>query len=185
MPTVPEHIDAMTCQEIELLLSVYIDDELTVEEQTQVEDHLSACAACRALVAEFADMRHQLMALDRYDAPPDFRQRVTQRLDAKPRHWLLRWPGRFPRLAPALSMLTLLCVGALFLLFQAPSPQDEQHAAEINIYAEDVLFGDQESTEWEDAWTLENDCIADDLLESFDELDNESSWLPIHGQFSA
>ena len=42
----------MTCQEIQPLISVYMDEACSSEEAAAVEGHLRECAECRALLAE-------------------------------------------------------------------------------------------------------------------------------------
>ena len=56
----------MTCGEVEVLLTPYVDGELSAEETEVVEAHLRQCAACRRAAANVLGVRDLL----RTAAPP-------------------------------------------------------------------------------------------------------------------
>lgn len=51
------------------LLSGYLDAELTVEERTQVENHLESCPECRSELEGIAAIRTRLRALPPLEVP--------------------------------------------------------------------------------------------------------------------
>ena len=64
----------MTCKDVGLRLSAYLDEELTTQEQGQLDEHLASCAACRrkrdALLALQAAVRiaGEVQISERFDA---------------------------------------------------------------------------------------------------------------------
>jgi anti-sigma factor RsiW len=46
------HVDELTCQELVELVTEYLEGGLTADERARVDDHLDACAGCRAYVAQ-------------------------------------------------------------------------------------------------------------------------------------
>ena len=47
----------MECDEIERLLILYIDDEISKEEKEDVESHISSCANCKALMEQYMKLK--------------------------------------------------------------------------------------------------------------------------------
>jgi anti-sigma factor RsiW len=154
----------MKCQDIELLLSAYIDGELTEEEQRDVETHLSTCVACQMVVEEFSQLHTWYAELERQPASPGFRQRVTQRLDALP-HRLLPW--RWPKLVYAVSCALFVIVGGILLSVHVFQPPPSEVAQEVNVYAEDILFGST-TVSLDDMFAVEDTNIAEEILDTIE-----------------
>lgn len=159
----------MTCQKIEILISAYIDGEITGEEKHLVDIHLQHCVACRTLMIEFSRLHLLYQEMEEREAPRDFRQRVTQRLEA--RTWKL-FPWRIPRLVYALSFLFLVVAGGLgvrsWLTSSGPSLDD------VEVYAEDILFGNTFSSST-DLFSLNDGGIAEEILSTIDFSEPSSS----------
>jgi anti-sigma factor RsiW len=159
----------MKCAELEMLLSAYIDGEVTPEEHQMVERHLSRCAACRNTMAQFAAIHTLYQNLEVKAAPPDFRQQVTQRLEGRSR---CRWA--WPRLAAVLSFVLLLVVaGALVIARVAHQPASDsvrQAGLEIDVYAEEVLFDSVEVQTSDAIFSIGQPGVAEDILETMDAL---------------
>lgn len=47
----------MKCDEIERLLILYIDDEISKEEKEDVESHITSCANCKALMEQYMKLK--------------------------------------------------------------------------------------------------------------------------------
>ena len=70
----------MNCQESELLLHGYLDDELDLTRSLELEGHLDACAACAQTHQEHLALRRLLRAqAPYYTAPARLRRRVEGR----------------------------------------------------------------------------------------------------------
>jgi anti-sigma factor RsiW len=187
---------------MEILVSAYIDDEVTEEERHTVEHHLQQCADCRATVTSFSRIQTLYQQLEVKEAPRDFRQQVAQRLDEQSRSL---FPWRMPRLVYALSCVLILLLGGLMATLSPwwlnTSPQIDTVAQAVEVYAEDVLFGesvfaveslfaaeDTDSTGYvdfteeevsltEDSDFVENSSIAEDILNSLDFSEGDMSFL--------
>jgi len=55
----------MECKDIELLVSDYLENNLTKDERKEFEKHLKVCNKCREFVNEFQDMTYELQELKR------------------------------------------------------------------------------------------------------------------------
>lgn len=55
----------MKCEDLQLNLSTYLDDILTVEERADVDEHLVRCPLCRQKLADFQTLRNSLRVLSR------------------------------------------------------------------------------------------------------------------------
>ncbi|GAB4370886.1 MAG: hypothetical protein Kow00128_18310 [Deltaproteobacteria bacterium] len=72
----------MDCLEIRELLSAFLDGETSPEESRRVEEHLSACAGCRAF-RERARSLDSFLARSETPVSPDFREKLFSRLEAE------------------------------------------------------------------------------------------------------
>jgi hypothetical protein len=94
----------MKCENLQLNLSVYLDDILTDDERAEMDGHLAQCPLCRQKAAEFQSLKNSLRVMARPEMPSDLlislRNRVaveTQTFEQKPasvltedfRRWLL------------------------------------------------------------------------------------------------
>jgi hypothetical protein len=94
----------MKCENLQFNLSVYLDDILTAEERTALDEHLVQCPLCRQKASEFQTLRNSLRVLPRPELSNEslisLRNRValeTRTIERKPaivftenfRRWLL------------------------------------------------------------------------------------------------
>jgi predicted anti-sigma-YlaC factor YlaD len=161
----------MKCDEIEVLLSAYVDLEVTDKEKTLVEDHLKVCEACRRTVSEFTGMHGLYQDVAVKEPLPGFRQRVTQRLEKKSRHGFPGLSWSLPKLAYVLPFALLMLVVGIISLQVTEQPS----LVVVDVYAEDYLF-DQAGSDVEGLFALEETIIADEIMDMFfvDEADNSS-----------
>jgi hypothetical protein len=109
----------MNCRRIEELMPLFVEGDLDAQAMQNVSKHLSACAVCSQLVAEYSASQAWLRT---YDVPEfddaffrDLKQSVMQEIEQKqPRPSLLqslreRWR---PNLAFAMALVMLILVGA-------------------------------------------------------------------------
>lgn len=155
----------MTCNEIEILLSAYVDGELTEEEKQTVEEHLNACEVCKTTVTEFSCLHTLYQEMEIQKAPPGFRQRVTQRIETTPRLGLMWRLGRLPRLVYGLSFLLLALFSGAIIMFYV---MDINHPDQgIDVYAEDILF-DQTGFSVNEIFSMGEVSVAEEILETID-----------------
>ena len=62
----------MPCEEIGDRLMAYLDDELSDEERTQMENHLTSCEPCREDIRAYRRMRELSRQLRLREPPPEF-----------------------------------------------------------------------------------------------------------------
>lgn len=70
------------CSDTAALLQPYVDGELATPDAERVAEHVTACRACRAAVAEQHWVRATLRAVEREQAPHALRGRILAALDA-------------------------------------------------------------------------------------------------------
>ncbi|MGI8641629.1 MAG: anti-sigma factor family protein [Pyrinomonadaceae bacterium] len=70
----------MKCENLQLNLSVYLDDILTGEERAAVDEHLARCPLCRQKLADFQALRRDLRVLPRPEMPNDLMASVRNRV---------------------------------------------------------------------------------------------------------
>lgn len=102
----------MKCQQMESQLIAYLDGRATVRERREVEQHLAACAECRARVEGFRSVWKVLEETPAAEPSAWFDARLRQRIAAEPA------PGMWSRLGAwlpqprlALASLALIAVG--------------------------------------------------------------------------
>lgn len=161
----------MDCKKIGILLSAYVDGEVTDKEKNLVENHLKVCEACRRTVSEFTGVHTLYQDMAVKEPLPGFRQRVTQRLEKKPR---LGFPGlswSLPKLAYVVPFALLILVVGIISLKVTEQPA----LVVVDVYAEDFLF-DQAGSAVEGLFSVEEATVADEIMDMFffDETDNTS-----------
>jgi len=163
----------MKCEGIKILLSAYIDGEVTEEERQTVESHLDVCEVCKTTVAEFSRLHTLYQELEVKEAPLDFRQRVTQRIEAKS-HFVFPWlPWRLPRLVYVVSFsLLVLLSGTIIALHVIKQPSQQV----VDVYAEDILF-DQAVSSMDEIFSVGEMSIAEEILDTIDFAEADTSFF--------
>lgn len=74
----------MKCEELQLNLSVYLDDILTNEERACLDEHLGQCPLCRQKLSDFQALRQNLRSIPRAEVSNELvnsiRNRVVQEI---------------------------------------------------------------------------------------------------------
>ncbi len=101
----------MNCARMEEWLIPYLDGRLNKNEWREMDEHLTACAACRRRADEFRAVAELLDELPVVEPSPAFDVRVRARVAAVPpqQSWLA-WLTPAPRVAFAATLLLMLTV---------------------------------------------------------------------------
>ena len=75
--------NAMSCDNIQQSLSLYVDDGLTADERLTVYQHLEVCPVCRARVGELRNLRSSLATLSTPLPPADLIPAINTALAAR------------------------------------------------------------------------------------------------------
>lgn len=73
----------MKCEDLQLNLSIYLDNVLSEGEQFIVDEHLAQCPLCRLKLSDFQSLRRDLRVLPRPEPPKFFPAALRQRLAVK------------------------------------------------------------------------------------------------------
>lgn len=102
----------MNCEQMTVLLSAWLDGEVTAQEEVQLQEHLAQCPACRALFEQLQTLHTSFSDLEEISAPEDFAQGVMSRIEAE------RKPKIVPlfkrpqvRAMAGLAACAVLCIG--------------------------------------------------------------------------
>jgi len=74
-----------TCRDIVGLVTEYVEGGLTGTESRRLEDHLTACGACREFVDTLKRTRDAVRSLRIESIPDECRRRLHRFLEKKPR----------------------------------------------------------------------------------------------------
>lgn len=103
----------MNCEDYTELISASLDGELTPEERSRLDAHLSRCPDCRALMDELTDMEARLQELSE-EPPAGFTDRVMEAVRREARPARRRVPY-WKKLLPAAAVFALVVAGATAL----------------------------------------------------------------------
>ena len=103
----------MNHQEIHLLLSAFIDNELTDTDRSIVTGHLKGCPDCRLLVNQLKVLKHSVHSAGNFELPYAFASAITRSIHHD-EEVAVSWIGiehYAQRFAIGLGLLVLLLVG--------------------------------------------------------------------------
>lgn len=100
----------MKCEDVSKELIAYLDRRANSAERTEVEEHLTSCAACRMRAEEFRKVWNVLDEMPIEEPSLGFDARIRQRIADEPRPGWFRWFVPQPRLALSMALLVALCV---------------------------------------------------------------------------
>jgi predicted anti-sigma-YlaC factor YlaD len=92
----------MNCEQIKGLLSVYLDDQLTVEQRQAIVEHLDICIECHTILEEYRSYDALLAQLPRVGPPPELRDAIFSALGQRKPRTIFSW------IFLSLLLLTLL-----------------------------------------------------------------------------
>ena len=105
----------MDCNEVRRLLDTYVDGEIELTRQLDMEAHLAGCTACKKAAEAATKFRHSIhMNMPVYKAPPELKAKVRavlRKVSKSETGWIseLRRPLLY---AAAVLMVCILCVAA-------------------------------------------------------------------------
>jgi putative zinc finger protein len=106
----------MSCQEYEAQIGEYVDGAMNAAERASFESHLTTCASCRAVVADFTVIRAASLSLEPRVPPPHVWHKVAAAIDAEPKPFFgmggLWWRAFVPVAAMAILVSSLTWTGA-------------------------------------------------------------------------
>jgi hypothetical protein len=120
----------MKCENIKELLSAYVDSELTDTQRNLVEEHLAGCADCRAILADYTEVRKQLLSLQETPPLPDVEEATMTKIK------MVRAPAKLRRwLRPALVAASIIIILAIVLPLQLSGSPDDFSSVIAKAYA--------------------------------------------------
>ena len=75
----------MSCQAYEALIGDYVDGTMGDARRAEFESHLTTCASCRALAADFTAIRTASRSLEPHIPPPHVWRKLSAAIDAEPK----------------------------------------------------------------------------------------------------
>lgn len=120
----------MSCDDIRVKLTAYLDGELEGDRGTVIRGHLRECAACRQVATDEAALRDGLRQLPPVDPPPSLWAGVQAQLaaaevaEARRPAWR-RAVARWAPMAPRFAMGGLVAAAAITLLWWRTHPSDD------------------------------------------------------------
>ena len=102
----------MNCQDLGELLSAYADGELAGTQRDFLDEHLTGCADCRAILADYTKIGEQLLSLRATPPLPNIKEATMSRIKiagapAKLRPWLRPALVAAPVLVVLITLLSL------------------------------------------------------------------------------
>lgn len=107
----------MECKTIENLLSPYLEDELTLEERKNIEEHLQSCQSCAELLSFMEDARVSLAAFPELEVSKDLTKKLYDLPQKKKKFSLVLDLLLRPSLQPVMAAATVLLVVVSFYIF--------------------------------------------------------------------
>jgi len=126
----------MKCEDVSKELIAYLDRRANSAERQEVEEHLTACGACRTRAEEFRRLWTVLDEMPATEPSFGFDARLRQRVAAEPRRSWFTWLVPQPRLAFSLALLLAMSV---WIANKPPVPRPVQVAGP-NGLSEDEQF---------------------------------------------
>jgi anti-sigma factor (TIGR02949 family) len=125
----------MTCEDASEVLIEYLDGRLDDRQRRDLDEHLTACAACREAAAVQAEVSSALASRPEAQVPASFAARVTDRL-ALEAGWfgLADWRWLSVRLAPV-AVLLLIAAGVVIERQSARPSQTVSLASVVETWA--------------------------------------------------
>ena len=98
----------MSCQDYEAQIGEYVDGAMNEAERASFESHLSTCASCRAVVADFTVIRAASLSLEPRVPPPHVWHKVSAAIDAEPKPFFGMGGTWWRAFAPVAAMAVLV-----------------------------------------------------------------------------
>jgi len=73
----------MKCSHVKRMISQYVDDELSLDENKDFDSHIQSCASCREGLEEIRALHQLFASAQKFPAPYGFATRVLANLEEK------------------------------------------------------------------------------------------------------
>ncbi len=104
----------MRCEDCRELLWAYLEQELNEEETAKIQQHLEACADCRAEAEAQKEIMESLRSLPEEELPEGYHQELMQKLNAEAAHNVVPFPVK--KKQPKWKQLSMIAAAALVVV---------------------------------------------------------------------
>ena len=123
----------MKCEKIEELLSPYLENDLSSEEQAAVKNHLQTCSNCSSLLSQLEEIHESLTDFPELDVSQDLRERLYA-LPRKKRKFSLGLDFFLrPSLQPVLAVASIFFILISFYFFH-PNKKSINQSLERQVH---------------------------------------------------
>jgi anti-sigma factor RsiW len=136
----------MKCEDIQLMMSAYIDDSLDSESQGTMFTHLVTCSECREFLRRSLDLRTRLAAIPLPEVPSSLDRRVMRlnlnrsRAMKRAGDWIQAlWSHRLSVPLPSAALIAMALITATVLsisLWQKPDVVSVPCLPAVDVYAD-------------------------------------------------
>ena len=167
----------MNCKKYEILISAYIDHELTPKEEKTLLKHIDECSGCRKKLESMRVMSNQLSGLRKIEGDISERNRLIANLHEQ----MDKEPAPKPVIIPwlttsRLAWVSVVAIAAILLIAflsmnkndVSPTPKPETIPAPEFALLEDILVeGIADYLEQERIYACSNETFAEPILAVF------------------
>ena len=116
------------CEDMAVIMSLYIDNELNDEELEHFENHLKQCPACKEEMKQLKEMLFQVRNLEEIELPKGFHEEVMKKIQDTNK---IKPKGKFRRYGLVASMFLMLASIGIFL-------SNDNSVEDFGMHAEQV-----------------------------------------------
>ncbi len=137
----------MNCETLQLNLSLYFDDILTIEERSTLDTHLKSCPLCRVKLSEIQVLTNDLRAFSRIETPSHLAVSIQSKLalELQPKRRKSFIPANFAELLKFRVMPYAVGTVAsllLFLAFLGSFPNVQSTAGNYDMTTKEIAYVD-------------------------------------------
>lgn len=175
----------MKCEDYQEMISLYLDDALSLDEKQRLEEHLKHCLSCRETLEALRMITRELAQIEEVELPQKFHEELSNRLrqDKKRHRSLSKWIPYVAGLAAAFVIGFVMVENTNFI-----NPKVDLEPAGYQLEAGEVSvtslaaepapaqFAAKARTMSEEIWTLQCTNIeqAETFLESYTKMQDIS-----------
>ena len=129
----------MDCKKAERLLLYSLDGRLKPGEKLSLEEHIKGCSRCQRAEQDYRAILGRLKKGDTPEPLPYFKERLLAKLSQEERALPALFWQRWATKALAFSLSALILLGAAFIAFRAPEPQELSQLESLLLQDENPL----------------------------------------------
>jgi len=132
----------MSCKKYKILLSAYVDGEITAKEESALKKHLKVCPDCAKELEHLGQVRNIFRVVERKEPSEFFESRVLGQISTGSRKQLLwRYEMVFRMAIPAVLAAVLIIIGVVGL--------NKVFRPERTVIVSDLLADEQDEQEFD------------------------------------